>query len=258
MSGGARHLLGVLAFALCAAAAAGNDLVQFATCPIYRDTNAGKKSGCWLADDGATGRRYDVSQAPTKPDWNREVLVEGRITTQKDVCGGVVLAPARVSVLPTPCVPKMLPAESYPGRVFVLPARNLRPPTEARPQPKKPYTEQTFYLFFDFDRDFLVYQLDDYFLDRAVTYIRAVQPAQIVVTGFAATAPIKVSGREMRESSSIAQQRAETVSEALRRLGVSPRVIQTKWQDAAQPVEVEDADGLPEASRRRVEIFVRP
>ena len=241
-----------------AAFADSDERVSFVACPIYRDANAGKKSGCWLADDGATGQRYDVSQSPTKPDWNYEVLVEGRVAPGKDVCGGIVLAPVRVSVLPGRCVPKMLPAEGYPGRVFVLPQRNLRPPTEARPQPPKPYTERTFHLFFDFDKDFLVYQLDDYFLDRAVTFIRAVKPREIVVTGYAATEPMTVSGRELRETASIAQRRAEMVSESLRRLGVPAETIRTQWREAARPVETQDADGLTESSRRRVEIVVRP
>lgn len=231
--------------------------VSFITCPVYRDTDAGKKSGCWLADDRASGSRYDVSLAPTKPDWNREILVEGRITSgSQDACGGIVLDPVRVSVLPGVCVPKMLPAEGHPGRKFVLPPRNLRPPGEPRPQPQRPYTDKIFYLFYDFNSDFLVYQLDDFFLDRAVSYIRAVSPRKITVTGFAATGAMTVSGRELREPPSIAQQRAAMIGESLRRLGVPAEIMQLKWQSASGPVNVEEADGLPQSSRRRVEIVV--
>src|SRR5581483_9393417 len=72
--------------------------LRFVTCPIYRDTDAGRKSGCWLADSPEDGRRYDVTPSPTKPDWNYAVLVEGRPSAhQTDVCGGVVLDPVRVS-----------------------------------------------------------------------------------------------------------------------------------------------------------------
>ena len=238
--------------------AANDTLVQFVACPIYRDTDAGKKSGCWLADDRASGRRYDVSQSPTKPDWNHEVLVEGKVTRQKDVCGGVVLAPVRVSVLQGACVPKMLPAEGYPGRAFVLPPRNVRPISEVRAQPDKPYAEKTFYLFFDFDRDFMVYQLDDYFFDRAVAYIRAVEPREVVVTAYAATESMSVSSRRMREDIAIAKRRAAMVTESLKRLGVPENVIRTRWRGNASPIDVDDADGLPDSSRRRVEIAVRP
>ena len=53
-------------------------LVRYVACPIYRDTDAGRKSGCWLADDRETGKRWDVTESPYKPDWNFAVLVEGK------------------------------------------------------------------------------------------------------------------------------------------------------------------------------------
>ena len=64
---------------LLSLAAASSDVahVSFVACPIYRDTNDGRKSGCWLVDEPSTGVRYDVTAAPTKPDWNHAVLVEG-------------------------------------------------------------------------------------------------------------------------------------------------------------------------------------
>ncbi|MCR5872481.1 hypothetical protein LRS12_18315 [Sphingomonas sp. J344] len=63
--------------------------VRFIACPVYRDTDNGRKSGCWLASDPATGIRYDVTAAPTKPDWNHAILVEGFVATNGgDPCGG--------------------------------------------------------------------------------------------------------------------------------------------------------------------------
>ena len=77
-----------------------SEAVRFVTCPVYRDTDNGRKSGCWLASDPASGIRYDVTAAPTKPDWNHAILVEGFVAKAAgDPCGGVVLEPARVSVL---------------------------------------------------------------------------------------------------------------------------------------------------------------
>lgn len=245
-----------LAVALSAPASAdGDGEVRFITCPVYRDTDAGRKSGCWLADDPATGVRYDVSPAPTKPDWNYEALVEGRVAaTQDDPCGGVVLDPARVSVLEGRCPRHMVPAEDYPGRVFVLPNRNVRPLSEPRDTPRGPYTDRTFNLFFDFDRSFLVYQYDDYLLDRMITWIRVAEPNRIVVTGFAATAPAVVSGREIAERRDVARARAEMVVEALVRLGVPPAKLVVRTRTRAMPTDEGDADGLFEPSRRRVEI----
>lgn len=243
---------------LIGVAAQAQEVVQFVSCPIYRDTDSGKKSGCWLTDDRESGVRYDVSKSPTKPLSNRAILVEGRVTSDSTPCGSPTLDPVRVSVLDMSCTPKMLPAEGYPGRKFVLPKRNVRPMSEARPVPPKPFQARTFYLFFDFDRDFIVYQLDDYFLDRTIAYIRGVHASKITVTGYAATDPQDVSGQMMAENRDIARQRAEEITKAFILLGVSKDKITTKWHNAAQPIDVQDADGLPDASRRRVEVLVEP
>jgi outer membrane protein OmpA-like peptidoglycan-associated protein len=233
--------------------------VRFIGCPIYRDTDNGKKSGCWLADDAASGRRFDVSQAPSKPDWNHEVLVEGKVSAVAgDPCGGVVLEPVRTSILPGECTRHMLPAESYKGRPFVLPKRNVAPMSAARAVPPGPYTPTSFHLFYDFDRDFLIYQYDDYLLDQAITWIRAARPASITVTGYAATDPASVSGRIIAEDPAIARRRADRVAEALVRLGIDKRIITVRARGGAAPIDVETADGLAEPSRRRVDILVRP
>ncbi len=135
---------------LSAQAAETGELVRFISCPVYRDADSGKKSGCWLADNRENGTRYDVSLSPYKPDWNRAVLVEGRITnTPETACGAQVLNPVRTSVLSEPCQRHMLPAEGFPGRKFVLPKRNVDPAAVPRKAPDGPFTEQTFSLFFD-------------------------------------------------------------------------------------------------------------
>ena len=246
-----------LAATLGAAAAASAEDLRFIACPVYRDANAGKKSGCWLAEDPASGIRYDVSLSPSKPDWNRAVLVEGRVNALAvNACGGVVLEPARVSILPGACTRHLIPAEGFPGRVFTLPVRNVRPMSERRPAPPQPWTDRSFHLQFEWDRSFLVYQLDDYLLDQAITYIRAVNPREIDVTGYAATTPAVVSGEQIAERSAVARERAEMVAESLRRIGVPASKLRVTWQDAAQPADIDAADGLAEASRRRVDIDV--
>jgi outer membrane protein OmpA-like peptidoglycan-associated protein len=248
----------LLATTAPAIAQAPGETVRFISCPIYRDVDAGRKSGCWLADERESGRRFDIGNAPTKPDWNHEVLVEGRISNTPDSCGGVILEPARVSVLPGACTRQMLPAETYKGRPFVLPERNVRPLSEARTPPQPPFQEKSFYLLYDFNRDFIVYQLDDYLLDQAITYIRGVKPKKIVVTGYAATRLATVSGRSIAETADIAKKRAVSVTEALVRMGVDRKTIETNWKSGADPVEAPGADGLVESSRRRVEIRVIP
>lgn len=247
-----------LAALLCALplASAAAEL-RFISCPVFRDADAGRKSGCWLADDPATGIRYDVGASPTKPDWNHEVLVEGVVAAKQDnACGGVVLDAVRVSILPGACTRHMLPAEGFPGRPFVLPARNTRPLYEKRDPPPQPWTDRVFALQFEWDRHFAVYQLDDWEVDQAWQYISAVQPARVKVVGYAATAPTTVSGRVMAEQPGVAEQRAELVAESLRRLGWPPERLQVEWHPDAQPAPIATADGLVEPSRRRAEIHV--
>ena len=62
-------IFGASAFATTATATAQE--INFIACPVYRDTNNGRKSGCWLTSDPASGTRYDVTAAPTKADWTK-------------------------------------------------------------------------------------------------------------------------------------------------------------------------------------------
>ena len=248
--------LAALALPLSAQAAETGDLVRFVSCPVYRDADSGKKSGCWLATDPQTGKRWDVSQSPYKPNWDFAVLVEGRISAASaDPCGAPVLDPVRTSILPDPCTRHMLPAEGYKGRKFVLPARNIQPLSVARATPPGPYAERVFTTYFEFDRDFLVYQYDDFIIDNAVTWIRAAKPKKLVVTGFAATEPETVSGRVLAERPEVARERAESIAETLRRL-VPGLPVETQWEAGAKPTRDPDADTIPGQSQRRAEIRV--
>jgi outer membrane protein OmpA-like peptidoglycan-associated protein len=251
--------LALVLLALSATAAAAADEVRFVACPVYRDTDAGKKSGCWLADDRESGVRYDVSPSPTKPDWNYAVLVEGRpAKNQADVCGGVVLDPVRASILPEPCVRAVLPAEGYPGRRFVLPERNVRPLYEPRRPFPQPLETRTFEIPFEFGRSFITYQLGDYLIDQAVAYAVASHAARVEITGWAATTPAEVSGHRIAEPASVARARAEVVAQWMTGLGVPADRVKLAWRGAAQPVAMPGADGLVEPSRRRVDIRVVP
>jgi outer membrane protein OmpA-like peptidoglycan-associated protein len=233
--------------------------IRFVTCPIYRDADFGKKSGCWLANNHEDGVRYDVSPSPTKPDWHYAILVEGRVAkSQKDVCGGVVLDPARVSVLDEPCTPVMIPAEGFPGRKFVLPTRNMRPLYEPRAPFTQPYQVREFSVPFEFDRSFVTYQLGDYLIDQAVAYAVATKAAKVEIVGYAATDPASVSGRRLAEHAEVAQARAQTAAQWMTLLGVPADRLRVSWKRGAQPAPIEGADGLVEPSRRRVDIRITP
>jgi hypothetical protein len=252
--------LAALALVLAGAGAAPEAAeLRFVTCPIYRDTDSGAKSGCWLVDDPATGLRYDVSGAPSRPDWNRAVLVEGRrsATAGKGVCGGIALDPVRTAVLDQPCTRFVLAAEGFTGRRFALPRRNVRPLYEERRPAARPWGERRIAIPFDFGRHFIVYQLSDYYLDQAIAYALDVQPADVTVTGFARTEPMRVSGQLLAEPAALARERAEVVARALALRGVPPARIRIAVAPAAPSVD-EAFDGLEGPSHSRVEVLVQP
>lgn len=255
-----RVLLAAVGALSCASQALADDEVRFIACPIYRDADFGAKSGCWLADDPDTGVRYDMSPSPTKPDWNFAVLVEGRkANAQTNVCGGVVLDPARVSVLrDQPCTRKMLPAEGFPGRKFVLPKRNVRPLYAERVPAAKPFAPRDFAIAFDFGSDFITYQLSDYYVDQMTYYALDVAPADISITGYADTNPTIVSGRSLAEPISLARARAEKVAEWMRLRGVPAARLHVAAKASPGPAPMEAADGLAAPSRRRVEVRITP
>jgi outer membrane protein OmpA-like peptidoglycan-associated protein len=232
--------------------------LHFVTCPIYRDTDAGAKSGCWLADDPATGIRYDVSRAPSKPDWNAAVLVEGRVAPDTaDPCGGKILDPVRTSVLDQPCTRFMLAAETYPGRKFALPKRNVRPLYEVRKRPEPPYKTQKVVIPFNFGKSFIVYQLSDYYIDEAINAALDVQPARVMVTGFADSQSPATSDHLPVEPIALAQERADLVGRALVMRGV-PRAMITVATGTPSDSDDEAFDGLRAPSRRRVEVAITP
>lgn len=230
-------------------------LVQFVACPVYRDTDAGRKSGCWLAQDPATGQRWDVSLSPHKPDWNHAVLVEGRVSDAGDeACGDPVLDAVRTSrLLDVPCPRHMIPAEGYPGRVYRLQGRYVNPIAAPRETPEGPFSERVFPVYFEFDQEFLLYQYDDFLIDRAVSWLDAAKPRKVIVTGFAATAVQEVSGYALAEDPQVASRRAQAVAETLRRM-LPELEIETRTSLAAQPTADEDADDIPGQSQRRAEI----
>ena len=250
-----RILLTVLPVALAGNAIADEVRVErFVGCPVYRDTDAGRKSGCWVVDDPATGIRYDVTGGRIKPILGQQILVEGAVSTlDRNLCGGIVLEPVNVSVLPQPCKQHLIPAEGHPGRRFALPTNVMQPSTVPRRLPPPPYTPREYTVEFELNSDFLVYQYSEVILEAASLYIKASKPRRVVITGYAATKGFEVSGQRFREDISIARARAEMVAEAFRRLGISNNLLHIE-QRGETPVSAEH--GLTESAKRRVTVLV--
>lgn len=254
-----KYILAILIGCASTAAHAKDDL-RFVSCPIYRNTDSGKKSGCWLTDDHEDGQRYDVSLSPAKPDWNFAVLVEGKLSSQSaGACGAAVLDPVRVSVLhDQPCTRKMLPAEGFAGHPFSLPTRNMRPLYEKRTSFPTPYTTRIFAIPFDFNSSFLIYQLADYYIDQAVAYALASDAKSINITGWAVSRPQKISGQILRENPAIARDRADLVRQWMVGLGVPASRLHLEWKQDPSPSDMAGADGLSAPSQRRADIEIIP
>ncbi len=240
------------------AAGAQAPIKLFVGCPIYRDTDAGRKSGCWLVTDPADGQRYDVTPGLIKPILGRQILVEGVVTgDDPGQCGGIVLEPASISVLSDACKEFLIPAEGHPGRPFVTPADVLQPSTVPRQLPPPPYDTKEYTILFELNSDFLVYQYAEMIIEKAALYARASKSKQVKITGYAATRGNDISGQHIREEISIAEARARMVAEAFTRLGIPSNALQLAWQ--GEPASgVVPTEGLVEAAKRRVTITIQP
>ncbi|MGI1677390.1 MAG: hypothetical protein K6L75_01540 [Cellvibrionaceae bacterium] len=233
---------------------------RFIACPIYRDADAGPKSGCWLATDPATGEVFDVTGGLTKPFDDRAILVEGKIGNEdRNMCGATVLRPIRTSVLLEDyCTPHIIPAEEFTGRRFVLPKTRMSPTAVPRELPSAPFENTKFHILFHYNSDFTNYQYSEVMLEKISLTIKAAKPKLVKITGYAATQPYVVSGRSLREPSSLALLRAKKVKLALTRLGIDESLIELSMSDTPESILLEEVDlienAVAEETKRRVDI----
>ena len=88
------------ALALLTVGTVGQEPVRrnFVACPIVQDT---KTVPCWMSESEGElyylGIQTDISADFHPPYLGHQVLVEGIVSTEPRVCGGVVLKPVRVS-----------------------------------------------------------------------------------------------------------------------------------------------------------------
>jgi outer membrane protein OmpA-like peptidoglycan-associated protein len=229
----------------------------FVGCPVYRDSDSGRKSGCWLVTDLADGTQYDVTLGRIKPILGRKILVEGIISPRDtNACGAPVLEPVNVSVLEGQCKAHLIPAEGHPGHRFALPKEVMQPTHVPRKIPSPPYEPQNYTIEFELASDFLLYQYSEVILERAALFANASKSRRIEIVGFAATEPLEVSGERIVEDLAIAKARAAMVAEAFARLGVAREAMHLSWRPA--PSAGGNDQPLRESAKRRVEIRIQP
>jgi len=253
--------LGVLLVfgAACASAAPPpGTRLAFVSCPIVRDT---RSVPCWLTEQA--GDTYyltiqsDVSAEVQPPMLGHQVLVEGIVSDKPAICGGIVLEPVRLSVMPeldANCN-TMLPADARytvdfnprppgpsGGRLAFDPAPGAAPP----PPPVGP---QTLNLYFDFDKS--VSFRHPAALVNIVDVAGKIGATKMRITGVRG-AHLLSDGTVLSESTTIGRHRAEEVAGLLKGAGLDVET-NVEWVEGGA-----DADGVDDWQSRRVTIELLP
>jgi hypothetical protein len=238
-----------------AQAAQGSPL-PFVTCPIVQDTPS---VPCWIANyRGETyylGIQSDVSAPFNPPSLGHKVLVEGSV--KKDaprICGGLVVDPVTVSVMPelSPECDDMRLADPR----YVLPFEPPRPPGPSTgklafsypappPPPQPPYEPKAFTVPYEFEG--MVNFKTPRVLTPALKYARLVNARRIEIVGYRGETRLS-DGTALAEHEGIARARAEEVASMLRGAGL----------DQAQYVVTADehpAPGGPEERRTVIRVL---
>jgi hypothetical protein len=239
---------------------------SFVACPIMRDTAS---VPCWLAEyEGETyflTLQTDVSSPVTPPWLGHRVLVEGEVSGEPRICGGVVIKPVRLSVLPAmdASCNQVLPAEERYNLTFEPP----RPPGPSKGRlafdnsggaPRAAAAAvpagsvREFVIPYDFDG--MVGFSHPRYLRPIVDYAVASKSATIEVAGTRGAALLS-NGSTMTEEAGIGRKRAEQIAMLLKstQLASAQYKFDVRWQD--EPAKV---DGKDDFQSRRVVVTVRP
>ncbi len=221
---------------------------NFVACPIVRDT---KTLPCWLAEyEGELyylGLQGSSASEFYPPQLNHEMLVEGTVTNEPRICGGIPLKPVRISViaeLNRGCN-TLLPAEDG----MEAPAAPARRFVDAMRNPGTDTSQREFIVPFDFDSDYLTLHTTR-IVGEAARVAKAIKGAKIEVQGFRATTWLS-NGKKFMEAQTIAEKRAKKIGEILVGLGLSTAAVSVNWKGEPEP-----SDGVTDPDKRRVTIKI--
>jgi outer membrane protein OmpA-like peptidoglycan-associated protein len=248
----------------------------FVGCPLIRDT---AEVPCWLASDGTTlyylGLQVDISAPFHPPQLKHKVLVEGVIADEPAICGGVVLKPVTISVLPEldGACDTILPAEGYriddpprgagpsnrgkrvasdPAPPPATAATSSAPapaPASSAPAASAPLLRKTFRVPFAFDSLYMDVHAFPTVL-AAARYASGAPGAHIEVIGYRGSVRL-TDGRLLVEYARISRDRAEKVGRALEQLNIAGSATSIRWRTRPEPP-------AESPGSRRVEITVMP
>jgi hypothetical protein len=234
---------------------------NFVSCPIVRDTAS---VPCWLAE--YEGELYfltiqsDVTSPVTPPWLGHRVLVEGVVSAESRICGGIVLKPVHLSVMPEldASCNTMLPAEDRYNLTFEPP----RPPgpskgrlafDNAPPQSNAsaaaPSSTKEFVVPYDFDA--LVGFNHARVLTEILEFARAVDARDIEIVGYRGAARLS-NGQLLSEDADIGKRRAEQLAMLLQGANLKSPSYKVTWHD-----ESAKATGVDDYAIRRALVTVR-
>jgi hypothetical protein len=259
--GGSLLLAGWLVSGAAVCFGADDPRKNFVSCPIVRDTAS---VPCWLAE--YDGELYfltiqsDVTSPVTPPWLGHRVLVEGALSAEPRICGGIVLKPVHLSVMPEPDAScnTMLPAEERYNLTFEPPRPpgpskgrlafdNAPPP--ARPAPAALPSTKEFVVPYDFDG--LVGFNHARVLTDVLEFARAVNARTIEIVGYRGAARLS-NGQLMSEDADIGKRRAEQLAMLLKGANVTSPSYAVTWHD-----ESAKATGVDDYAIRRAVITIR-
>jgi outer membrane protein OmpA-like peptidoglycan-associated protein len=219
---------------------------------------------CWLSEYGGElyylGIQTDISAEFHPPYLGHKVLVEGVVSNEPRICGGIVLKPVVVSPLPEPdsSCNTILPAvDKYtvpfaprpPGPSGGTLAFQAPPAAAAAPlQP--PFVAKEFSIYYDSDAP--VGGRHAAILGQIVEYAEKSEAKRVIVNGHRG-ATLLSDKTVLTEQQGIAKARAEEVADLLRRAGLSKVVIQVTSQSEPEPTH-----GVDDWKSRRTTVRVEP
>jgi outer membrane protein OmpA-like peptidoglycan-associated protein len=217
---------------------------------MFRDT----ERQCWVTEHH--GKTYYIGGyiLGTPPQLMHRVLVQGMAHEGMESCGGVVISPVSLSVLPeldAKC-DTVLPDNGVPPSepsFFDLPPPLLLSIGLELPYPSGPFKNLTQIVHFDFDSSWLN-QTSQQSIEAAAKYAMASKAESVIVTGRAQNSLLD-DGKLLAEASDVAQRRAHVVQTALVKIGVDSSKITTLWKDP--PAE---GNGATDAEGREVTIEI--
>jgi len=231
---------------------------NFVACPLVRNTYV----PCWLAQkDGELyylGPQGDLGAPFHPPQLKHRALVEGVVSDEPRICGGIVLKPVRVSVLPEidESCNTILPADGYPDPPHHRTPGPSNSEREERPRPARdvadaPLAPRNFDVPFAFDVGQHLYSRDSQIVSNAARHAAAAKASKVEIIGYRGGALLS-NGERLMEREDVGSLRAEMIRNMLLHAGVAQSTLQVRSMAAEEP------DGIDDFQLRRATIVVTP